>query len=304
MTRFVARRVASAVLTLLVMSVLVFGLSRLSGDPRYLMLDEYATPEDYRLMGEQLGLDQPVAVQYAKFIGQAVRGDLGRSVQARIPVATMITDRFPATLQLAGAALLLTLILSLPLGVLTATHRGTWIDTLGRVIALAGQSIPAFWLGIVLIFVVAVQLGWLPTAGRGDLRNLVLPALALSANSMAALTLLLRSSMLDSLDAEYVKLARIKGASPAAIAWVHALRNAALVPFTYAGIVLGHFLTGSIVVETVFGWPGMGQLALQAVQTRDYTLLQGVVLFFALIYVSIAFVIDLAYGALDPRVRA
>jgi len=302
--RFVARRAGSAILTLLVMSVLVFGLSRLSGDPRYLLLDEYATDEDFRIMGERLGLDQPLVLQYGRFLGQALVGDLGRSVQARLPVTQMIAERFPATLQLAGAALLFTLTVSVFLGVITATRRGTWVDGLGRVVALVGQSVPAFWLGIVLIFLVAVQLGWLPTAGRGDWRYLVLPAVTLSANSMAALTLLLRGAMLDALEAEYVKLARIKGASGLKIAWVHALRNASLVPFTYAGIVLGHFLTGSIVVETVFGWPGIGQLALQAVQTRDYQLLQGVVLFFAVIYVSIAFLIDLAYGVLDPRVRA
>lgn len=304
MITFVTRRAASALLTILVMSLLVFGLSRLSGDPRYLLLDEYATPEDFRLLGEQLGLDKPLPVQFWTFLSHAVVGDLGQSINVHQPVTTVIADRFPATLQLAAAAFLLTLVVAVLLGVITAMRRDTWIDVTGKLVALFGQSVPSFWFGIVLIFVVALQLGLLPTAGRGDWRNLILPAVALSANATAALTRLLRGAMLDALDAEYVKLARSKGASEMAIAWVHCLRNAGLVPLTYAGIVLGQFLTGSIVVETVFGWPGVGLLALQAVQTRDYPLLQGVVLAFAATYVSIAFVVDLIYGMLDPRVRA
>lgn len=303
MIRFIARRAGSAILTLLVMSVLVFGLSRLSGDPRYLILDEYATPDDFRILGEQLGLDKPLPVQFWVFLSHAVVGDLGQSISARQPVTQVIADRFPATLQLAAVAFLGTIVVAVLLGVLTAMRRDTWVDLTGKLVALVGQSVPSFWLGIVLIFVVALRLELLPTAGRGDWRNLILPAIALSANATAALTRLLRGGMLDALDAEYVKLARSKGASELKIAWVHCLRNAGLVPLTYAGIVLGQFLTGSIVVETVFGWPGVGLLALQAVQTRDYPLLQGVVLAFAATYVSIAFVVDLIYGLLDPRVR-
>jgi peptide/nickel transport system permease protein len=303
MTLFVARRAFSALVTLLVMSVVVFVLSRLSGDPRHLLLGEFATAEDFRILGEQLGLDQPLPVQYVTFISRAVMGDLGRSIQAHQPVGEMIAQRFPATLELATVAFGLTLVLSVGLGVATAVRRDTWIDTAGKVIALVGQSVPAFWLGIVLIFVVSLNLGLLPTSGRGDVRYVILPAIALSANVTAAIVRLLRGGMLDALDAEYVKLARVKGVGEAHIAWVHCLRNAALVPLTYAGIVLGHFLTGSIVVETVFGWPGVGLLALQAVQTRDYPLLQGVVLVFAAIYVAVAFVVDLLYSVLDPRVR-
>ncbi len=253
MVAFVARRAGSALLTLLVMSVLVFGLSRLSGDPRYLLLDEYATPEDFRLLGEQLGLDKPLPFQFWTFLSHAVVGDLGQSINAHQPVTKVISDRFPATLQLAAVAFLLTVVVAVLLGVITAMRRDTWIDLTGKLVALLGQSVPSFWLGIVLIFVVALQLGLLPTAGRGDWRNLILPAVALSANATAALTRLLRGAMLDALDAEYVKLARSKGVSEMAIAWVHCLRNAGLVPLTYAGIVLGQFLTGSIVVETVFG---------------------------------------------------
>lgn len=303
MIKFIARRAGSAILTLLVMSVIVFGLSRLSGDPRYLLLDEYATPEDFVILGEQLGLDKPLPVQFWVFLSHAIVGDLGQSISAHQPVTQVIADRFPATLQLAAAAFIGTIVVAVLLGVITAMRRDTWIDLAGKLVALVGQSVPSFWLGIVLIFVVALQLGLLPTAGRGDWRNLILPAVALSANATAALTRLLRGAMLDALDAEYVKLARSKGASELKIAWVHSLRNAGLVPLTYAGIVLGQFLTGSIVVETVFGWPGVGLLALQAVQTRDYPLLQGVVLTFAATYVSIAFVVDLLYGILDPRVR-
>jgi peptide/nickel transport system permease protein len=304
MLLFVARRAVSALLTLLAMSVLVFGLARLSGDPRYLMLDEYANRADFEALGRYLGLDRPLHEQYTRFLGQVVTGDLGTSPQVHQPVAQLIAERFPATLQLAGTAFVLTIVISTLLGVLTAINRGTWLDRVGKVAALLGQSVPSFWLGIVLIFVVSVTLGLLPTAGRGDWKNLILPAFTLSVYSTGALTLLLRGAMLDTLDAEYVKLARAKGVTQRRIFWVHCLRNAALVPFTYAGIVLGHFLTGSIVVETVFAWPGVGQLALQAVQTRDYQLLQGVVLVFAMIYIGVAFLVDLVYGLLDPRVSA
>jgi peptide/nickel transport system permease protein len=267
------------------------------------MLDEFASAEDYQTLGEVLALDKPLYVQYWTFVSRAATGDLGASVYTRRPVTTMISDRFPATVQLAAAAFVLTLLVSILLGVMTAVRRGTVIDLVGRVISLVGQSVPSFWLGLVLIFVFAVGLGWVPTSGRGDWRNLILPALTLSANACAALTLLLRTAMVEALDAEYVKLAKIKGASATRIAWVHCFRNAALLPLTYAGLVLAQMLTGSIIVETVFGWPGVGLLALQAVQTRDYQLVQGVVLVFAAIYVGMALAVDLAYGWLDPRVR-
>jgi peptide/nickel transport system permease protein len=285
------------------MTALVFLLSRLSGDPRYLMLNEYATPEDFRLLGEKLGLDKPIYVQYAKFVAGAAMGNLGESMQARQPVLKMILDRAPGTLQLAGTAYFLIILASTVLVIVTALGRDTWVDRIGKGIAVLGQSVPAFWLGIMLILVFAVQLGWFPTAGRGTWRNLVLPAFTIAANSTAAIMRLLRSAMLDALDAEYVKFARLKGVGEPPIVLIHCLKNAALIPFTYAGIVLGQLLTGSIIVETVFGWPGLGLLALQAVQTRDYPLLQGVVLMFALIYVCIAFVVDLAYLYLDPRTR-
>ena len=304
MAAFVARRAGSALLTLLAMSVLVFALARISGDPRYLLLDEYANAADFQRLGEYLGIDQPLPIQYARFLQQALRGDLGTSAQVHQPVASIIAERFPATIQLASTAFALTLLVSLFLGVLTATHRGGWLDHAGRVTSLLGQSVPSFWLGIVSIFVISVWLGLLPTGGRGDWHNLILPALTMAAYPTGALTLLLRGAMLETLDAEYVKLARAKGVSQAKITWVHCLRNAALVPFTYAGIVLGHFLTGSIVVETVFAWPGVGQLALQAVKTHDYQLLQGIVLVFALVYICVAFAVDLLYGLLDPRVSA
>lgn len=299
----VAQRLGSALITLIAITLVVFILSRLSGDPRELMLSEYATAEDFSLLSERLGLDKPYYVQYSMFLTKAAAGDLGDSIQARQPVLNLIMQRLPGTLELAGAAFAMILFASTVLGVATAVWRGTLVETTGNVVAVVGQSVPAFWLGIVLIYVFALRLHWLPMAGRGGWENLILPAVTIAANSLAALTRLLSSSMSEALEAEYVKFAHVKSVPPWRIVLVHCLKNAILTPFTYAGIVLGQLLTGSIIVESVFGWPGLGLLALQAVQTRDYPLLQGVVLVFAIIYVGIALLVDVAYAYLDPRIR-
>ncbi|TPE46504.1 ABC transporter permease [Amaricoccus solimangrovi] len=299
----VVKRLGSAFVTLLAISLVVFVLSRMSGDPRELMLSEYATAEDYELLNERLGLDKPYYAQYGVFLADAVRGDLGESIQARQPVLTLILQRLPGTLELAGSAFVAIILASVLLGVATAVWRDTWVETAGNIVAVVGQSVPAFWLGIVLVYVFALTLGWLPMAGRGGWLYLVLPTLTIAANSLAALTRLLSSAMTEAMDAEYVKFANVKSVPPWRVTMVHCLKNAILTPFTYAGIILGQLLTGSIIVETVFGWPGIGLLALQAVQTRDYPLLQGVVLVFAIIYVGIALLVDVAYAYLDPRIR-
>jgi peptide/nickel transport system permease protein len=301
--RYLLQRVAQGILTLLVISLIVFLLARLSGDPLHIMLPEEATAEDYARAARHWGLDRPLPEQYLAFLGNALRGDLGRSIRLRQPALDLVLERLPATLQLAGAAILVSLVIAVPVGVLSAVRRDRPLDYAGKVVALLGQSMPSFWLGIVLIWVFAVMLGWLPASGRGGWQHYVLPAVALGWYQVAAVMRLVRSSMLDVIDSEYVKLARIKGVAEGAVVWKHCLRNAAIPPLTYLGFVVAVLLTGSVVIETVFSWPGIGLLAIDAVRYRDFPLVQAIVLLYAAKFVVINLVVDVLYVYLDPRIR-
>jgi peptide/nickel transport system permease protein len=303
MQKFLARRLALALVTLLAVSLIIFILGRISGDPRHIYLDDYSTQEDWDRMGELLGLDKPLYQQYAIFLKGAFRGDLGDSVKEKRPVVEIILERLPATLMLGVAALALSLIIGVPLGILSAVKRDSIVDQFTKLIALIGQAAPPFWLGIVLMFFFAVKLGWTPPYGKEEWNSILLPALTLGWYYAAANLRLVRSAMLDVLDSEYIKLARAKGASEKAVILKHAFRNALIPPLTFAGITLGALVTGSLVVETVFAWPGLGRLAIEALFSFDYPLLQGVVITFTLLYIASALTVDILYAYIDPRIR-
>ena len=303
MQKFLVRRLVIAVITVGAVSLLIFVMSRISGDPRHVYLDDYSTQEDWDRMGAALGLDKPYYQQYGIFLKGAIVGDFGESVKEGKPVMEVIIERLPATFQLAFAAFALSLVIGIPLGVFSAISRGSFLDQFGKLLSLVGQSAPPFWLGIMLMFFFAVKLGWVPAYGRQDWNSIVLPAVTLGWFYVAANLRLVRSAMLDVLDSEYIRLARAKGVSRKGILFKHALRNALIPPLTFAGVTLGALVTGSLVTETVFAWPGLGQLAVQALFASDYPLMQGVVIVFTLMYVAAAFTVDLLYAYIDPRIR-
>ncbi len=303
MQRFLIRRLIAGIVVIVLVSFLVFSLSRLAGDPRLLYTDGYTTADSYEELGRQLGLDKPFVVQYGLWMGDAVRGDFGVSLSARTSAINVIRERIPATLELSAGAIVFALITGVPLGVLSAVKRGTVWDYVGRTFALFGQAIPAFWLGIMLILIFAVQFDLLPTSRRGDWSHYVLPSITLGWVASAGFLRLVRSAMLEVLDSEYVKFARAKGVSLQKVIWKHALRNSLIPPLTFAGVLMGAFLTGAVVVETVFGWPGLGSLAVKAVLNNDFPVMTGVVMIFAAIFVVANFLVDIIYAYVDPRIR-
>ena len=304
MQRFLIRRFFLMIVTLFAVSMIIFVMARVGGDPRSLLLDDHATKEQWELLGEELGLDKPLYYQYAIFMSGVLRGNFGESISLRRPVMEVISERILPTVQLGGAAFLLALLVGIPLGVLSAVKRGTVFDQFGRAIALIGQAAPSFWLGIMFIFWFSVGLGLVPPSGRQDWNSFILPTITLAWGGFLAGSLrLMRSAMLDTLDSEYIKLARAKGLSSRAIIWKHAFRNALIPPLTLAGVSMPAILTGSITTELVFAWPGMGQLAVQALFSSDYPLIQGLTIMFTLGYVFVALVIDILYAYVDPRIR-
>ena len=304
MQRYILIRLVQGFVTLIAISVIVFGLGRIAGNPLDVLLPMEATQEDYDRVERAWGLDQPLHIQYFKFIGNALRGQFGDSLKWPGHSAMgLIKDRFPATLHLAGLALGISVVLAVPLGVLSAVKRDTMFDFAGKVFALLGQSLPPFWLGIVIMWIFAVELDLLPTSGRGGPETWILPAIAIGWFQIAALMRLVRSSMLDVLDSEYVKLARIKGVAEWKVVWKHCLRNAAIGPLTYFGIILGSTMVGAVSVETVFSWPGVGLLAVDAVRARDYQVMQAVVIVFCGVYIVSNLAVDILYAYLDPRIR-
>jgi peptide/nickel transport system permease protein len=283
--------------------MIIFVLSRLTGDPTMLMLPDDASYEDILQLRRALGLDKPLPVQYWLFISRAVQGDFGRSIKGQMPVIDLIQDRLPNSIKLAGFALLITVVLSFPLGVMAAVKKGTSIDTLANLVAVLGQSLPQFWVGIVLIQVFAVWLRLVPVAGTGSMLHYILPGFTLGWFLVAGMMRLLRSSMLDVLDSEFVKLARIKGVSEWGVIWKHALKNALIPVLTFGAIYLAILITGAILVETVFAWPGVGQLIYQGIVYRDFPIIQAVILLTALIVIGVNLLVDILYAYLDPRIR-
>jgi peptide/nickel transport system permease protein len=302
--RYLVRRALQSLLAIWAMSLIVFSLARVTGNPLDVMLPLEAGPEDYERVSKHWGLDRPLHVQYFVFLGKAVRGDFGQSWKWHGHTAMgLVWQRLPATLQLAGFALAISIVIALPVGVLAAVMKGTSWDSAAKIIALLGQSLPAFWLGIVLMWVFAVHLGWFPSSGRGGIEYMVLPAITLGWFQVAAIMRLVRSSMLEVLDSEYVKLTRIKGLAEWKVVWKHCLRNAAIAPLTFFAIVVGGLVTGAVVTESVFSWPGTGLLVVDAVRARDFQVVQAVVIVFAGIFILTNLLVDILYAYLDPRIR-
>ena len=304
MFRFLVRRLALTLPVVLGVATLVFALIHLiPGDPAQAMLGETASEQDVQALRERLGLDRPLFEQYGAFLAGIARGDLGTSLRTNEPVATAILDRLPATLELAAAAMVVSIGVAIPLGIIAAVRRGTFLDHLATTLALTGISIPNFWLGPLLAIVFAVELGWLPVAGRGTAAHLVLPAISLGAALAAILARMTRASLLEELREPYVQAARARGTSRARAVLRHAFRNSLIPVVTLVGLQFGGVLTGAVITETIFAWPGVGRLLIQSIGFRDYPLVQGCILFIAMTYVAMNLLTDLAYGVLDPRIR-
>jgi len=302
--RYFVRRVLLTVPVLLGVATLVFSLIHLvPGDPAQAMMGDGASPQDVAELRAKLGLDQPLLTQYVSFLRHAVTGDLGVSFRTGQPVTMMIVERIPATAELAVAAMLVAVMLAIPLGVIAAVWRGTAIDYGAMTFALAGVSIPNFWLGPLLAIVFAVELGWLPVSGRGTLAHLVLPAISLGLALAAILARMTRASLLDELNELYVRAARARGVSNAASITRHALRNSMVPLITIIALQFGAVLTGAVITETIFAWPGIGRLLIQSIGFRDYPMVQGCILLIAVTYVSVNLMTDLMYGFIDPRIR-
>ncbi|HXH81891.1 MAG TPA: nickel ABC transporter permease [Candidatus Tectomicrobia bacterium] len=300
---YLARRLLQSLVVLLGVSFVVFVMLHLSGDPAAVLLPPESSAEDIARFREAMGFDDPFLVQYGRFLAGAVRGDFGQSIRHGEPAFWLVVERMPATFELAGAALLIAVCLAIPAGIVSAVRRNTLVDYVSTVTALFGQAMPTFWLGIMLILLFSVQLNVLPSSGRGGLEHLILPAITLGLFTTARITRLTRSGMLDVLNQDYIRTARAKGVSDPPVVWKHALKNAAIPIVTIVGIELGTLLGGSIITETIFAWPGVGRLSVQAIYNRDYPVVQAAVFLLASTFVLVNLVVDLLYTYLDPRIR-
>ncbi len=303
MLLYVGRRLLQLLPTLLGVTLVVFLLVRVSGDPSQLLLPESATPEDRELFRRQHGLDQPIAIQYLRYLGNIARGDLGRSIVDGSPAMALVLERLPATVELAVAGMLIAVLVGIPVGILSAVRRGSLWDRLAMLGVLAGQSMATFWVGILLILVFAVQLRWLPVSGREGWSHLILPAVTLSLYMLPLLARMTRSSMLDVWHQDYVRTARAKGLRDRTVVAKHMLRSALIPVVTVLGLQFGGALAGAIVTESVFAWPGVGTFVLDAIYKRDYPVVQAAVLVVATVYILTNMLVDLLYGVLDPRIR-
>ena len=303
MGRFVFQRFVQSIIMVVLVATFVFFLGRLTGNPVDLILPEDSTPEDRVEMIKTLGLDRPIHEQFLIFAANALRGDLGTSIRFHEPAVELFFSRLPNTLYLSVPAMLVAVLMAVPLGVISALRRGGLIDKISGTIAVLGIATPNFWLGILLIFVFSVQLGWLPSGRMGGLANYVLPSITLGTFLVAGFMRLIRSSMLEILDSEFVKLARIKGLSETSVIWKHSLRNALIPVLTLWGVFMAGLVTGAIVTETVFAWPGIGRLTYESVIYRDFPLLQAVIIMAAVMIVFINLIVDILYAYVDPRIR-
>lgn len=303
MMGYLAGRLAQAVLSMLIVISIVFVLTRLSGNPIDLLLDANATEADHAILMRHLGLDQPMPVQYAIYVRNIMVGDFGNSVLTRRPVTEHIWERLPATVELGVVAMFMSVLIGVPLGMYSAVHRGSALDSGARIFAVLGQSMPAFWLGLMLILLFGVVFGVLPAGGRGGVRHLILPAFTLGYFTSAAILRLTRSAMLEVLGSDYIKFARLKGLHEQVVLWKHGLRNALLPVVTFAVLLFVQFLGGAVVTETVFAWPGLGRLILESITTRDYPIVQAGVLVLSALYLTGNLLVDVLYSYLNPRIR-
>ncbi|MBW1612610.1 MAG: ABC transporter permease [Deltaproteobacteria bacterium] len=303
MRRYIIIRLFQTVVTLVILSIVIFVLVRLGGDPAILMLPETATQEDYQYMKKQLGLDKPIYYQYGVFFINACKRDLGKSIRTGKPVVSSIMEVLPNSLKLVTVAFIIGFALSIPLGVIAAVKKDTIWDNFARMVAGLGQSLPTFWVGLVMIQVFVVWLNILPAYGMGTWQHYLMPATCMGIFLMAGVARLLRSSMLEVLDSEYIKMARIKGVKESIVIWKHALRNSLLSVVSFGGIYIAILITGAILIETVFAWPGFGRLAYTAIINQDFPLIQGVVLTAGALVMVSNFITDIFYAYLDPRIR-
>ena len=303
MRRYVLARLAQSALVVLLSLTAVFGMVRLGGDPVLLFLPMDIQAKDVNEIRQRLGFNDPLAVQYSRFMAGALHGNFGESLRYRRDAFGLVLERLPATLLLAGSAIVLTLIVAIPLGVMTAVRRDTLVDHVGTLATVLGQATPGFWLGLMMIYLFAVQLRWLPTGGYGTLAQLIMPSVVLAAFFSARVARLTRSAMLEVLGEEYIKTARAKGLGEGRVISKHTLRNAAIPIVTLAGLEAGQLLGGAVVTETIFAWPGLGRLTVQALLNRDFPVVMAAVSFTSVVYTLMNLGVDLAYGWLDPRVR-
>lgn len=304
MSRFLIRRLLLTIPVIVGVATLVFSLIHLvPGDPVRAMLGDSASQADVGEMRGRLGLDRPLYIQYGSFMKGAATGNLGTSLRTNQPVAALILDRVPATFELAIAAMFASLAIALPLGIIAAVRRGTAVDHAATTLALVGMSVPNFWLGPLLVIVFSMSLGWLPVSGRGTLANLILPAITLGAPLAAILARMTRASLIEELGELYVLAARARGVSRARAVLKHAFRNSLIPIVTVLGLQFGSVLTGAVITETIFAWPGIGRLLVQSIGARDYPAVQGCILLIAITYVSMNLLVDVVYGFLDPRIR-
>jgi len=303
MKTYLARRLLQSLLVLFGVSFVVFFILHLTGDPALVLLPPDASAEDVQRFREAMGFNDPFIVQYGRFLSGALRGDFGQSVRHGEPAFDLVVERMPATFELAGAALGVALVLAIPAGIISAVRRNTMLDYVSTIVALLGQSMPTFWLGIMLILVFSVQFNLLPSSGRGGLAHLILPAITLGLFTTARITRLTRSGMLEALNQDYIRTARAKGVGGPPVIWKHALKNAAIPIVTIVGIELGTLLGGSVITETIFAWPGVGRLSVQAIYNRDYRVVQAAVFLLSTTFVLVNLVVDMLYTYLDPRIR-
>ncbi len=303
MSGFFTRRLIQGVISIIGASMIIFVISRLSGDPILMLLPNDAPASMIEETRRNLGLDKPLWVQYLIFAQNALVGDFGNSYRWKMPALKLILDRLPATIELALSGLLFSVAVAVPVGVMSAVHRGGWIDRIGRVFAMLGQAMPAFWVGLLLILVFAIKLNWLPAFGHGSWAQLVLPAISLGWYPVAAQTRIVRSAMLDVLDSDHIRLSRALGTPERLIIWKYALRNAAVPLLTMLGVYFAAMLGGAFVVETIFAWPGVGRTVVEAVFSRDFPVVQAGVLFTSILFVMSNLLVDLSYGLVDPRIR-
>jgi len=303
MGTFILRRFSFVCVVLFGVLTIVFFLQRLSGDPTDLLLPVDASEEIRQEMRHEMGLDQPLPLQYFRFIGNALQGNLGESYKFKQPALSLVIERLPNTVLLATSALFLALLLSIPLGIIAAVFRNSWIDTTATGVSLVGQAIPVYWLGLLLILLFSVQIRWFPSMGGGSPKALVLPAVTLAVYSMARIARLTRSAVLDVLNQEYVMVARSKGLTERVVLFKHVLRNAAIPIATMVGLQFGGLLGGAVLTEMVFSWPGIGRLAVQAVYGRDFPVVQAVTLVAAALFSGINLLVDVLYAVLNPQIR-
>jgi peptide/nickel transport system permease protein len=304
MSRYLVRRLLQAVLVVIGVTAVSYGLIFLTGDPTYMLLPEAQnlTDEAIAEFRHQMGFDRPWILQYLDYMTDVLRGDLGKSFYHRIPNSKLIAEYMPATIELGITAWVLSL-LGIPIGILAATHRGKLVDSLSMVVALIGQAMPIFWLGLLLMLIFAVRLKWLPVSGRGGIDHLILPAVTLASWPLAENARIMRTSILEVLGQDYIRTAQSKGLSNASVLFKHALKNAMIPVTTVIGMQVGNLLGGAVITETIFAWPGVGRLFVQAVFTKDIPLVQTSVIVLSLIFVLINLIVDLSYAWFDPRIR-